>query len=156
MSPLFTEDPQATISALCLLPDFYSPIPVDVAGVTVADTTEQAITYAGNVETGLLFTLNVNRSISDVIIYHRTPDNSIHTLEFAYALVAGDILKISTVPGNKYAILTRGGIDASVLYGVSPTSSWIELVPGVNNIRVAVTGAGIPFVLEYTDKYGGL
>lgn len=155
-SPLFAKDPQATISVLCLLPDFYNPVSYEVEGDTVADTTEAPLTYAGNIETGVIFTLQVDRTLSEFFIYHRAPDNSIRILEFRYPLLTGDVLAISSVSRDKYAFLTRGGAEESVLYGISPTSSWTELFPGVNNLRVYAEGDPIPFTIEYTDKYGGL
>jgi hypothetical protein len=71
-------------------------------------------------------------------------------------LVAGDVLSINTVTGSKGATLTRAGVESSVLYGISPQSSWLELMPGVNTIRVYATGAAIPLSIEYINRYGGL
>lgn len=155
-SPLFSQDPMATISVLCLLPDFFNPTSTVVEGMTVASTEEQEVLYPGNIETGILFKLMPDRNIDSFIIYHRPPDNSMRQLEFIYPLLADDILSINTVPRNKYVILRRDGSDDSVLYGQSPTSNWIQLFPGVNNIRVYAEGAPIPFTIEYTDKFGAL
>ena len=152
----FSKEPGLDVSVFCSNPDFYDRVPVEFSGQTVSDTTETPIVYEGSIETGINFVLNVNRTISEFTIYHRPPDNSLRTLEFATPLSAGDVLAISTVPGAKGATLTTAGVTKSVLYGVSPQSNWIELMPGTNNIRVYAEGVGIPFDIEYINKYGGL
>lgn len=48
------------------------------------------------------------------------------------------------------------GEPDSILYGVAPDASWINLYPGTNHIRVYAEGAGIPYTIEYNDKIGGL
>lgn len=155
-SSLFSKDPEMTISILCFDPNFTALSPVTVNGNTVADTTEQTITVAGSVETGYVFTLSVNRSISGFSIYKRRPDGSIVQMDVTMALASGDVVKISTEPKNKYATLTRSGSTSSILYAVSNNAKWGPLYPGVNYFRVLVSGAAIPFTLVYTDKYGGL
>lgn len=154
--PLFTDEPAADISILCFDPDLYDATPVSISGNTVSNLTETTISYSGTVETGIEFELDVNRSLSEFTIYHRPPGSSVRQLDFAASLVSGDVLKISTVPGSKYAKLTRTGTESSILYGVSPQSNWIELQPGDNQIRVYAEGAAIPFTMAYTTRYGGL
>lgn len=157
-SPKFTREPSATISMLCFDPDFYNPVPDILTGNTTSSTLETPVEYEGTVETGILFRLLVDRTISDFTINHRPPDDSLRSLEFNAPdpLVAGDVLTISTVPGQKYVTLTRAGADTSYLYAVSPESNWISFYPGSNKIQIYAVGAGIPFQIDYTTKYGGL
>jgi hypothetical protein len=157
-SPKFVKEPVAIISVLCFNPDFYNPEPVVLAGNTTSSTSETTHVYPGTVETGILFKLMVDRPLLEFTIYHRPPDDSLRSLTFSTAasLVAGDVVKISTTPGNKYVTLTRSGVDSAFLYGVSPQSNWISLFPGSNKLRVYAEGAAIPYTIEYTTKYGGL
>lgn len=155
-APLFTKDPRAIISIICLLPDFYDPVALELSGATVETSVETPLEYAGSVETGIIFRLLVDRTLSDFTVHHRTPNNSLREMVFAYPLLAGDVVEISSISGNKYATLTRSAETDSVLYGISPTSRWIELFPGTNQIRVSATGAAIPWEIEYTNKFGGL
>jgi hypothetical protein len=154
--PLFVKDPQVDISIICFDPDFVELTPIVVTNHTVSDSTEFTITYDGTVETGILFTLNVNRSLSEFTILNRTPDDVVHSLEFAASLVAGDVVTINTVVGSKGVFLTRASTLSSILYAKSPESSWIELVKGDNHIRVSATGSTIPLTIEYTTRHGGL
>lgn len=153
---LFTKDPAVSISAMCYDPDFIDPNPVIVNDLTVSDMTWTVHEYDGSVETGATFTLTVNRDLPEFTIYHIPPDGSIRSMDFNVPLIAGDTLKIVTVPGAKEVTLTRAGSDSSVLYGMAPTSNWLSLEPGSNQIRVYATGAGIPYSLEYLNRYGGL
>lgn len=159
VSPKFAKEPQAVISVICFDPDFYNPTPTILNGNTTSGTIETNHTYGGSVETGVIFRLLVNRStLTEFTIYHRPPDDSLRQLDFSVAtpLLTGDVLSISTIPGNKYATLTRGGVSTSLLFGVSPQSNWIQFFPGINKYRVFATGAAIPYQIEYTPKFGGL
>lgn len=155
-APLFTEDPQMDVVIRCFNPDFAETVEDTFSGNTVSANVDTTLTYDGTVETGFVFTMVANRTISSFTIYQTASDGSQRTFDFSAPMVSGDTLKISTVPGNKYATLTHLGVDASVLYGISPQSPWLDLLPGANLIRVYTTGAAIPFTIKYTNKYGGL
>lgn len=153
----FSQEPAVDISIICFEPDFYDPTPVVVTGETTAGETPMPITYDGTTETGIQLVLNVDRALPEFTVYHVPPDDVIKTLEFDnFPLETGDVLTISTVSGSKGATLVRAGTTSSVLYGVSPQSNWIELMPGDNSIRVYAEGAPVPLEIEYITKYGGL
>lgn len=153
---LFSKEPAVDISVMCFDPDFYNPGDIDFAGNTTSGSTETPLDYEGTIETGIVFSLFVNRSVDEFTIYHRPPDGSQRTFEFAESLVAGDLLVVDTRVGTKGVHLTRGGVVSSLLYAMTPYSNWIELQPGVNNIRVYAEGAAIPYAIEYIERYGGL
>lgn len=155
-SQLFTKEPTVDISLMCFDPDFYVPTSTIVNGNTVADATTQTITYDGTVDTGLIFTLNVNRTLGAFSIYHTPPDRTLRQVDFTYNLVAGNVVRINSNVGEKEVVLLGGAGDTSILYAVSPQSPWLELQPGDNTFRVYAAGAPIPFTVEYTTKYGGL
>lgn len=158
-SPKFSKEPTAVISLLCFDPDFYTPTPVILTGNTTSSTGETTHVYPGTVESGIIFKLMIDRAdVTEFTIYHRPPDDSLRSLEFSTAtpLQVGDVLSISTIPGNKFVTLTRGGVDTSFLFGVSPQSNWISLFPGSNKLRIYAEGVGIPYQIEYTTKFGGL
>lgn len=152
-SPLFTKDPQVTCSILCFDPNFFDPTLVTINGTTGTD--QLVLDYDGTVETGINLRVFANTAVPSLSIYNRI-SSTIHTLDFTSPLISGDVLNISTTPGAKSARLLRGNALSSVLYGVSPSSEWVKLFPGVNNLRVYAAGAAIPYTLEYNAKYGGL
>ena len=153
---LFSAEPAVDISIICFDPDFYEPDAILIADSTVSTVAETLFDYIGTVDTGVVFTLRPNRVVTSFSIYHRDPAGSIMQLDFSGALQDLDVLKISTIQGRKYARLTRGGVETSFLFGISPQSYWPKLKPGENYLRVYTTGAAIPFDIEYTRKYGGL
>ena len=155
-SPPFSKQPQMDISILCMDPDFLDIDDVSIDGDTVSDTTETLVTYDGTVDTGLVFVLNVDRTLSDFVFYHRAPDNTVKALEFTASLLADDIVTINTNFGSKSITLNRGGIVTSLLYAMSAQSDWISLQNGDNYIRVYATGAAIPYNITYTPRYGDL
>lgn len=155
-TPLFTREPQVVISLMCYDPDFIELETTTVEGDTVDDSTEFLITYNGSVETGIKFVLEVDRELTEFTIYHRPADDQVRTLEFAASLMENDILTITTTPGSKSVILNRSSSLSSLLYGMSPQSNWIELLPGDNYFRVFAEGDPVPFSIEYATRHGGL
>lgn len=155
-TPLFTQEPAVDISLLCFDPDFYDPTLITLSGLTTSGSIMTMVDYQGTVETGIVFKLLVNREMSDFTIYHQPPDGTLRSLDFTSALLSGDVVTISTVPGNKYVTRTRAAVATSLLYAISPQSNWTEFLPGDNDIRIYATGAGVPYTIEYTNKYGGL
>jgi hypothetical protein len=154
--PQFVKEPEATISIHCAKPDFYVPHIYGSANYTTAGSDEHFIQYDGSVETGFEFRMTIDRAISQFTIFQRSAEESINRLVFAEPLLAGDVLTISTVSGDKRATINRAGTDISVLYGISPDSTWLNLFPGPNYIRVYAEGAAIPYTITYTSKVGGL
>ena len=153
---MFTKEPTTSISILCFDPDLISTVPVEISGSTVSDSTETTVTYAGSSDVGFELTLNVDRSLSEFTIYHRLPDGSVSSFDVEASLVASDVVKLSTINRQKGITLTRSGATTSLLYGVSAQSEWFQLTKGDNKLRVYATGAAIPWVVDYTPRYGGL
>lgn len=162
-APLFTKDPAVDISLMCFDPDFYDPTPESVDGMSTASLIGVSIPYVGTVETGIVFTLYVEHVLENFTIYHTAPDGTIRETVYEEILLENDIIKISTVPGDKYVTRERYGVVSPTLYSLTPSSNWIELQPGTNHIRVFADGVGeetggveTPFNVTYVNRYGGL
>lgn len=154
--PLFVQNPKATISILCFDPDLVDVDEVSMAGMTSPYNDTTAVEYIGTVETGVRFLLYPDRALSAFTIRHIPPGEEPKDLEFAAPLEAGDVLSISTIPGSKGATLLRDEAISSMLYGVSPYSTWHQFKPGSNYVGFFADGAPIPWVIEYNNRYGGL
>ena len=153
---IFSKEPEMNISILCFDIDFVDITPVEISGETTEDLDEITVNYVGNADTGIIFVLNVDRTLDDFTIYHRPPDGVIRTLDFAASLLTGDVVTINTISGSRSVTLTRSGVDSSLLYGISPQSNWLALTKGANYIRVFADGDEIPYEITYTTKYGAL
>lgn len=152
----FVKEPAVDIVIRCFDPDFLDLAPTHIEGVSTSTNAETMYRYEGTVETGVQFTLNVNRALTEFTIYHRPPDGSLRVQEFALTMQAGDELKIGSVPGDKFVSLVRGPTILPALYGMDSRSPWLELSQGDNYIRVYAEGAPIPYAIDYTTRYGGL
>lgn len=155
-NPLFTADPEADISILCYDPDFYGPAPLTLSSSTRSDTNTSLITYTGNSEAGLIFTLNVNRALTDFWITLQRPDNQRQKMEITGSFVAGDVITIDTRPGSKAVTLMRSGISSSILAGFDETGTWLSFQKGPNQFGAFAAGAGIPYTMVYTTQFGAL
>lgn len=155
-APLFEKDPDVNISIMCFKPDFIDPKIVTINGMTVTDDTHIDIEYPGNIEAGVVVTLNVNRTMTDFTIYSVDEGGNILQLDFDGDLLNGDELVISSLTGAKGITLTRSGVSSSYLYGRSAQSNWIELTEGTNSFRITAPGDPVPYVVEYMVRYGGL
>lgn len=155
-SPLFVQEPKADISIVCPKPDFIDMTPVVKSGFSTSDTVATDVVYDGTSDTGMTIVVNVNHTLSELTIYQTTPSGDFKSLDFSAPLVAGDVLTINTMKGNKSATLTRSGVDSSIMYGVSQQSTWLQLEHGTNAIRVYATDGGSPASITFLNKYGGL
>lgn len=153
---IFTDEPNASLTIRCPLPDFVDPTVVTFSGNTVATTVASTIDYLGSTDTGILFTLNVNRALTEFSIFNTPSDGVARKLTFITTLQAGDVVQIQTIRGAKFATLTRASVVSSLVYAIAPGSNWIELMQGPNQFRVYAVGAAIPYTVKYTSKYGGL
>lgn len=162
-TPLFTKDPAVDVSIMCFDPDFFL-LDEDgfhdvtlVPGYSVNDATTFDINYLGTVKTGIEFHLMPDRAVTQFTIYNELPDGSNNNLDFAANLEAFDTLVIKTTPGEKEVTQYRDNtVFATPLYGVLAQSSWTELQPGINKLRIYADGAPLQYLLSYPTRFGGL
>ena len=158
-APLFVKEPSVDISVICFDPDFIDPESTTESGVSTDGTDGVSLTYSGSVPTGVVFTIEIDRTTSAFTIYHQSPDGTLNSLDLEADLIAGDVVTISTVTGDKYVTLLRDSVATSILYAVPAQTSWITLEPGDNTIYLysSDTGdLGYSYSFEYKQRYGGL
>lgn len=156
-TPMFTRDPECKISITCQDPDFVIPEPVVINTSVAHNTPELIVNYSGTSEVGFVAKFTINRNIPAFNLIHRTGNYIVTNFEYNDTLQIGDVLEISTVPGNKGAWVTRAGLRYSVLYHVSKISGWAKLVPGNNYFQTLFSeGSAQPVQFVYQRKYGGL
>jgi Phage tail protein len=160
-APLFTDKPEANISVVCYDPDLYAITRSDVSGNTVTDATLTTINYQGSSESGFVFFLNVNRTLSGFTMYNTWPDNNFQKFDVQAGtlfdpFVAGDVVTFISLKNGKFLYLTRSGAISPLLMYVDRTSTWPTFKPGANKFRVQASGAAVPWTLNYFAAYGGL
>lgn len=153
---LFSADPEIDISIICYDPDLYAPAAVTTSLATVSTTDTHTFAYEGTTETGVIFTLTIDRTVTDFTLYNTAPDNSVQAFIISGSFVAGDVVTINSIAGQKSVIMTRSGIDSSILYWMDTSSTWITLQKGNNLFRAFADGAALAYTFTYTPKYGGI
>ena len=155
-APLFTRTPKADISIICFDPDFKSHALTTKTGSSVTDITNTAIQYDGSVDTGFLFEMPVNRATNELALVLVNSMGESQRVDFAMALSAGDKIEIGSNFGEKGVWVTKDGLRTPALYTITPNSNFLVLSPGVNQFRVQMAGAAIPWSIKYYERYGSL
>lgn len=155
-APLFTRIPKADISIICFDPDFKSHALTTKTGSSVTDITNTAIQYDGSVDTGFLFEMTVNRATNELALVLVNSMGESQRVDFAMALSAGDKIEIGSNFGEKGVWVTKDGLRTPALYTITPNSNFLVLSPGVNQFRVQMAGAAIPWSIKYYERYGSL
>jgi hypothetical protein len=122
------------------------------------------IVYTGDVETGLIFYIHAIGPVEDLSIVNEKTSGvfKINTtlLEALTGdgIIAGDDITISTIKGNKYAILLRDGEYINILNAVDDYPEWFMLTKSDNVFGfIAVSGIeNLQFRLEYPTLYEGI
>jgi hypothetical protein len=160
-SPMFAEQPELDISIMCFDPDFFDPVQVTVPGITSVDASPTYFPYIGTAETGFAATISVHAAISEFSIIYKDGLNQTWNMDFAIPLLVGDFIRVVTTPGIKEATLTRAGTSSSILYAVSPQSTWAKFAPGDNHLQLyvsgdVVVGGSLTATISYLKRFGEL
>lgn len=151
---IFSSETSTQISIIC--PDPY--IRDDVPTVLTHPTgwTTVPFTYAGTAETGFEVLIYVNTATNTV-----TLDNNGKKMVLNRTFAAGDIIRISTVPGSRFVgVTTAPAAEAPILGSLTPGSPWPQLHSQSNVMKVygAAPTDLIAAIrsLTYTQSYWGI
>lgn len=99
---------------------------------------EQTVYYDGDAEVGVTIHINALGKASNVTIHNtgtretlRIDTKKLNQLTGS-GIVAGDEIIISTVKGNKYIQLLRGGVYTNILNCLDKDADWFQLAKGDN------------------------
>lgn len=183
---IFTKDSGAVISVICPDPYFHSlsneivnfsnlqktfqfpfsnedlTIPLLYFGQVTMDA-QQEIGYVGEVPVGFLIKINSTGSAGSINIFNLDSreemviDNTIITTMTGSGISSGDEIQISTIKGQKSAVLIRGGNSINILNAVIG-SDWFTLALGSNSFYYTSSfGSGnLIFNIEYQVLYEGI
>jgi hypothetical protein len=159
--PIFTKEQGATISVICTDPYFYDVVlqhtifssneamfsfPFSneslsenlIIFTAISSGTIKTIVYNGDAEVGALFHIHAIDSASNLSIRNAGTNEEI-LIDSAKLvtltgsdIVAGDDIYISTVVGDKYARLIRGGTTYNIINTLGLYPDWFSLVKGDN------------------------
>ena len=110
------------------------------------------------------FKIHALGNVENITIYNETTlgtfkiNTDVMVLLTDTGIVNGDDIFISTVKGNKYALLFREGVYINILNFIDPDPEWFSLNKG-DNVFGFIADSGIEhlqFKIEYTNLYEGV
>lgn len=169
-APLFTNDPVATISILCLDPFFINPKAVNLSGSFENETSSTIrLNYEGNAPTGIVFSLTNGVATDQVTLKHTDSHLNVTTfyLDGTRApfskLIAGSKVIITSVDRQKDISLNLGGsATTSYLKGIGTDATWIKINKSSRQLVVSVRPTDAPstykyqWSLSYYERFSGL
>lgn len=128
--------------------------------------TTQTINYSGDAEIGMVMYIHAIGNVENVEIFKLEPepvesikiDTDRLTALTGEGFHSGDDIVISTIKGNKYAILLRDGEEINILNCLDKYPDWIQLSRG-DNIFTYTAESGITnlqFKIENQIAYEGI
>lgn len=122
------------------------------------------IDYKGEVDIGVVITMHALGDVKNPIFYKQGTANYMMILTdkiqsiTGTAFQKGDNIEISTVSGNRYVRLLRGGIYTNIINALEKSSTWVMLSSGANTFSFsAENGAdNLEFKVEYRTAYQGV
>ena len=133
---------------------------------TITGYTTKTINYTGDAEIGMLMSIHAIGAVENVEIFRLEPEPvesiKINTdrllLLTGEGFHSGDDIVISTVKGNKYAVLIRDGVTINILNCLDKYPDWFQLSRGDNIFTYTVeTGAAnLQFKIYNQIAYEGI
>lgn len=137
---------------------FEFPFAIEEEGIELSrinlETTK--VINNGSVETGIVVELYATTDqILNPIIYNKTAQTF---FKLNFDMYKGDLITINTVQGQKSVTLMRNNVVTNIIGNRESGSSWIQLIPGANEITYdADEGAeNLVVNLTLTRKYEGV
>lgn len=156
---LFSRDPYIQIVLEFLDPYFTGYEPIIVPGGSepgeTLSTTTLAFNNKGSAQVGFGFQIKITANIPSWGMFG--PDLKPYMV-ITYPFLANDLLSVSTIPGSRSVVLTRNGVNTSIIhafYAGLVRSDWIMLGRGPN--AFAITRPNFEWVLcAYVPEYLGV
>lgn len=153
---IFDANPAVQITFTMLNPTFRAFTPLSYPSGSLSETNPD-IYNTGSAETGFQFGVKFTDNMNGWSI--KQTENQSVGMTFDHAFVNGDILTVSTIPGQKYVHLKKHrGKVKNMLSILTTDSEWIQLHPGHNHFVVPKKLAKWDWKgpLSFTARYAGI
>lgn len=132
--PFWCATTDTTVNFTDSLPKFEFPFAIDNDGVEFSELLQLTTAYisAGEIDTGGVIVFRaLDDGVKNPTFYNRTTQKYIGV---GITMQSGDVITIDTRHGAKSITLTRSGVTSSLLSSRSGGSTWVEFIPGENEI----------------------
>lgn len=118
-------------------------------GVIEKSTTK--IIDGGEVESGGVFSfVAATDRILNPVIYNRTTQKY---FGLNFDMNAGDKITINTNQGEKSVTLLRNGVESNIIRAMQEGSSWIQFIPGKNEISYSADEGADSLIVNITNTF---
>ncbi len=137
--------------------------PLLIMGEIILETMKN-VYYTGDAAVGVLIHFHATGAVSGIEISKLDTDQTIEIDSVLLAqivgsdVIAGDDIYISTVVGDKYAILIRAGVEYNILNAIGKYPTWFQLEYGDNlfDYYASVGQQNLQVDISYTIEYEGV
>ena len=133
------------------------PLAINASGVEFSSRSAGGYCYIdndGDAEVGAIFTMAINDTQTDNIVITNTTSDMAFTILSTAQLTSGDVVTVSTIPGDKYITIVRSGDTINGLKYMGMKSKWLKLKRGRNEFTI--TGADMTLSVSANVLYEGV
>lgn len=151
-SPWFKEIDEIVFNMSQVLNAFEFPFSISEAGTEFSVLSDNIITTvvnSGDVTTGLLMELTATSEVVKPRIYN------IDTREMIgldFTMEAGDVIRLSTVTGEKYVKLIRNGVERNIINNLMDSPAWLQTPVGESNFTYDCTSGREFFSVKFIGR----
>lgn len=151
-SPWFKELDEIVFNMSQVLSTFEFPFAVEEQGMEFSTLSENILTEvinSGDVDTGIILELSAIGEVINPRIYNA---DTREMLGLNFTMVSGDLIKISTVRGNKYVKLLREGVETNIINLLMGNPDWFQLPVGASNFTYDCTSGREFFAVKFIGQ----
>ncbi len=146
---IFSKDPQVLITFTCIGTFLSAPNYIYPSLGTLTKP-NFVLTNPGDAPSGFTLTIAITSNMARFDLYNRFNVR----MRYNYALLAGDIVTVSTKPGERMAYVNRSGTIINLIPHQDPTSDWIMMFAGQNPFQYYSSSFTFTSITIYPRYWG--
>jgi hypothetical protein len=151
-NPWFKEIDEIVFNMSQVLSEFEFPFSLDDVGTefsTLSENITTTVTNSGDVTNGLVLELGATDEVVNPRIYNV---DTREMIGLNFTMQSGDVIRISTVSGEKYVKLTRGGVETNIINNLMKNPSWLQIPVGESNFTYDCTSGREFFSVKFIGR----
>lgn len=116
---------------------------------TLEENIITTVTNSGDVTTGMIMELTATDEVVNPRIYNV---DTREMIGLNFTMITGDVIRISTVTGEKYVKLIRGGAETNIINNLMDNPVWLTAVVGESNFTYDCTSGREFFAVKFIGR----